>query len=65
MPKKVAKPLKKITTRVFEEDYQELEKFSTPERTTQELLRDILHQFIVQAGARLRTKIDALESEHG
>jgi len=61
MPRTPGKKLQKITTRIFEEDYEELKRFATPEYPMQMMIRDILHQFVVQSGARLRAKIDALE----
>ena len=65
MPRTPGKPLIKITTRIFEEDYEELKRFATPDYPMQEMMRDILHQFVVQSGARLRAKIDQLEKPDG
>lgn len=61
MPKITEKELTRICVRIYAEDYEELKKFATADRSTNSLIRDILHQYLVHAGAALRAKIDSLE----
>ena len=63
MPIKYDKKLVKVTTNLFEDDYEELKKYATANSKVQAILRYIVHQYVMHAGAKLRAKIDELEKE--
>lgn len=65
MPKITDEKLARICVRLYDKDYQEIKKFATADRPANALIRDIIHQYVLHAGAALRAKIDALESETG
>lgn len=63
MPKLLSGELTRICVRVFKADYDEIQRFATPDRPANAIIRDILHQYLIHAGAALRAKIDEMEKE--
>lgn len=61
MPRLVAGSLTRVCLRLFEKDYQEIQRFATPDRPANAIIRDIVHQYLIHAGAALREKIDQIE----
>ena len=56
MPKISDRPMRRVCVRLWDEDCEALESYATHEKKFNALLRNIVHVFVINAGARLRTK---------
>lgn len=64
MPKLLdERPLVRINARVYAEDWDALGELTTSDMKRNELLRRILHTYVVQAKDQMRRAIDAIERE--
>lgn len=64
MPRKTDKPLIRVAVRLFKEDYEALNRMTNSDVKKNELIRRVIHTFIVHNEDRVRAKIDNLTMPH-